>query len=178
MRRIAKTINFGIVYGMSAYGLSQQLGITAGEAQKYIDNYFIRYAGVKVWIEATIKQAHRDGYVKTLLNHIRYLPDINSSNKQLSSFAERTAVNTPVQGGASDIVKIAMINIEEHIKAHGLESKMLLQVHDELLFEVPEAEKDKVSGVVKDKMESAIKLKVPLVVDIKTGRNWNDMSPL
>jgi DNA polymerase-1 len=177
LRRIAKMINFGIVYGMSAYGLSQQLGISTDEAQKYIDNYFNKYSGVKTWTGNIIKRAHKDGYVTTLLNRIRYLPDINSKNKQMKSFAERTAVNTPVQGGASDIIKIAMININEYLKSNNFKSRMLLQVHDELLFEVPEDEISEVGNMVKTKMESAIKIDVPLVVDIKQGKDWNDMKP-
>jgi DNA polymerase-1 len=175
MRRIAKTINFGIIYGMSAYGLSQQLGIESGEAQKYIDNYFHRYSGVKAWIDNIIRKTHKDGYVTTLLNRIRYLPEINSKNKQLQSFAERTAVNTPVQGGASDIVKIAMINISKHLKLNNFKSKLILQVHDELLFEVPEEEMEEVTNLAKTEMESAFRLNVPLVVDIKYGKNWDAM---
>ncbi|MBU2614433.1 MAG: DNA polymerase I [Elusimicrobia bacterium] len=173
-RRIAKTINFGIIYGMSAYGLAQQLEISNEEAQKYIDEYFVKYAGVKKWTESIIKEAKEKGYVTTFLNRIRYLPEINSMNTQIRQFAERTAVNTPIQGTAADIIKVAMINI--HKKLSKLSTRMLSQVHDELLFEVPEKEFKAVCPMIKNEMENAVKLIIPLTVDLKYGQNWNEMT--
>ncbi len=175
LRRIAKTINFGIIYGMSSYGLSQQLNITQEEAEKYINNYFLKYSGVKLWIEKILKEAREKGYVSTLLNRIRYLPEINSKNGQMRSFAERTAINTPVQGSAADIIKVAMIRISEELRAKSLKSRMLVQVHDELLFESPEEEIEEMKKIAKDGMENAIKLSIPLIADIKVGANWRDL---
>lgn len=175
LRRIAKTINFGIVYGMSAYGLSQQLNISQEEAEKYIESYFLKYSGVKSWIEKILKEAREKGYVSTLLNRIRYLPEINSKNGQIRSFAERTAINTPIQGTAADIIKVAMIRISEELRAKSLKSKMLVQVHDELLFETPLEEIEELKRVVKECMENAVKLDIPIVADIKVGANWRDL---
>lgn len=175
LRRIAKTINFGIIYGMSAYGLSQQLNIPQEEAEKYIENYFTKYSGVKIWIEKILEEAREKGYVSTLLNRIRYLPEINSKNGQMRSFAERTAMNTPIQGSAADIIKVAMINISHKLQVTGYRSRMLVQVHDELLFECPEDEIEEIRKLVKNEMENAIKLSIPLVAEIKTGLNWRDL---
>ncbi len=174
LRRIAKTINFGIIYGMSAYGLAQQLNISGEEAEKYIENYFAKYSGVKIWIEKILEEARKNGYVTTLLNRIRYLPEINSKNGQVRSFAERVAMNTPIQGSAADIIKIAMIRISDELRAKRLKSKMLVQVHDELLFECPEEEMEIMKKLAKYEMENAIKLNIPLVADLKTGPNWRD----
>ncbi|HCJ66073.1 MAG TPA: DNA polymerase I, partial [Elusimicrobia bacterium] len=175
LRRIAKTINLSIIYGMSAFGLSQQLGISQKEAEKYIQNYFNKYSGVKIWIEKTLEEARKKGYVSTLLNRIRYLPEINSKNGQMRSFAERAAMNTPVQGSAADIIKVAMINISRKLQVAGYRSKMLVQVHDELLFECPEEEIGEMKKLVTEEMENAIKLNIPLVAEIKTGLNWSDL---
>ncbi len=174
LRRIAKTINFGVIYGMSAYGLSQQLNISPESAQKYIDSYFEKYSGVKEWSEGNLQKARQDRYVGTLLNRIRYLPEINSQNKQMRAFAERTAINTVIQGSAADIIKIAMINIDKKLK-YKFKTKLLIQVHDDLLFEVPECEKNEIIPIIKYEMENAFSLIVPLVADIKTGKNWRDM---
>jgi DNA polymerase-1 len=174
-RRQAKVVNFGIVYGLSAFGLSQQLGIEPSEARKFIDAYFEKYAGVRAFIDATLEQTRRDGKVKTLFGRIRPIPDINSKNATQRGFAERTAVNTPLQGTAADLIKLAMIRIDEEIRKRGLKSRMTLQVHDELVFEVPESEVDVIKPLVREHMENAHSLAVPLLVEIGVGRNWRDM---
>jgi len=174
-RRQAKVVNFGIVYGLSAFGLSQQLGIEPGEARKFIDAYFEKYAGVRAFIDATIEQTRRDQKVKTLFGRIRPIPDINSKNATQRGFAERTAVNTPLQGTAADLIKLAMIRIDEEIRKRELKSRMTLQVHDELVFEVPEGEVDRMKALVREHMEQAHELAVPLLVEIGVGPNWRDM---
>jgi len=174
-RRAAKVVNFGIVYGLSAFGLSQQLGIEPGEARKFIDAYFEKYAGVQAFIEATLEQTRRDQRVKTLFGRIRPIPDINSKNATQRGFAERTAVNTPLQGTAADLIKLAMIRIDGEIRKRGLKSRMTLQVHDELVFEVPEREVDAMKLLVREHMEEAHSLAVPLRVEIGVGPNWRDM---
>jgi DNA polymerase-1 len=171
MRRVAKTINFGIVYGMSSFGLAGQLNLSRKEAQTFIDRYFKHYAGVQQFMEDIIKQAREDRYVTTLLNRIRLLPDINTSNRTRREFAERTAINTPIQGTAADIIKLAMIKVDHELQKAKLQAKMLLQIHDELVFEVPEKEADKAKKLVKECMESVMKLDVPLVVNISIGKN-------
>ena len=170
MRRIAKTVNFGIIYGMSAFGLSKELKINRKEAANYIDNYFNKYEGVKNYIEETVKKTRETGYVATIFGRRRYIPDINSKNRVMREFAERAAVNMPIQGSAADIIKLAMIEMNSKIKK--LNVKMLIQVHDELLFDVPNNVVDKAKDVIKETMENIVKLNVPLKVDIKTGKNW------
>ncbi|EOH99699.1 DNA polymerase I [Enterococcus haemoperoxidus ATCC BAA-382] len=172
MRRQAKAVNFGIVYGISDYGLSQNLGITRKQAQEYIDTYFEKYPGVKKYMEDIVRDAKDKGFVETLYNRRRYLPDINSRNFNLRSFAERTAINTPIQGSAADILKIAMINMQERLKEENMQATMLLQVHDELVFEVPESELEKLNALVKDVMETAVALHVPLLTDSSWGKTW------
>jgi len=174
-RRQAKVVNFGIVYGLSAFGLSQQLGIEPGEARKFIDAYFEKYAGVRAFIDATLEQTRREQRVKTLFGRIRPIPDINSKNATQRGFAERTAVNTPLQGTAADLIKLAMIRIDEEIRKRGLKSRMTLQVHDELVFEVPEREVEAMRPLVREHMEEAHSLAVPLLVEIGVGPNWRDM---
>jgi DNA polymerase-1 len=174
-RRQAKVVNFGIVYGLSAFGLSQQLGIEPGEARRFIDAYFEKYAGVRAFIDATLEQTRRDQKVKTLFGRIRPIPDINSKNATQRGFAERTAVNTPLQGTAADLIKLAMIRIDHEIRRRGLKSRMTLQVHDELVFEVPESEIDAMKSMVREHMENAHSLAVPLKVEIGVGLNWRDM---
>jgi len=175
LRRIAKTVNFGLSYGMSPYGLSRDLGVSQTEAEKYINSYFKKYKGVKEYIKDIVIQARKQGFVTTLLNRRRYLPEINSKNAAIRGFAERTAINTPIQGTSADIIKVAMIRISNRIRAKGLMAKMSLQIHDELLFEVPEKEVDELSRLAKEEMEGAVSLDVPVVVDIKVGRNWRDL---
>ena len=174
-RRKAKAVNFGIVYGLSAFGLSQQLGIESSEARKFIDAYFEKYAGVRAFIDSTLEQTRRDQKVKTLFGRIRPIPDINSKNATQRGFAERTAVNTPLQGTAADLIKIAMIRIDAEIRQRQLKSRMTLQVHDELVFEVPEREVDIIKPMVRQHMENAYALAVPVVVEIGVGPNWRDM---
>jgi DNA polymerase-1 len=178
MRRAAKVVNFGILYGMSAFRLSRDLKISTHDAKNFMEKYFSRYPGVRKFIDDTIESARDRGYVSTILNRIRYIPDINSSNKNVRGFAERTAVNTPVQGSAADIIKLAMINVQKEIDQKNLKTKMVLQVHDELVFVVPEKELDIFKAAVRNRMENvmeniSLKLKVPLVVDIGIGRNWS-----
>nr|WP_077615514.1 DNA polymerase I [Caenibacillus caldisaponilyticus] len=174
MRRHAKAVNFGIVYGISDYGLSQSLGITRKEAGEFINRYLESFPGVKAYMTDIVQKAKRDGYVTTLLNRRRYLPDITSRNFNRRSFAERTAMNTPIQGSAADIIKLAMVNMAKRLKAEGLKAKMLLQVHDELIFEAPKAEIERLKRIVPEVMENAVELKVPLVVDIAYGPTWYD----
>jgi DNA polymerase-1 len=171
-RNRAKAVNFGIVYGMGARGLAQSLGIPVPEAKKFIDDYFLSYPGVKRFIDDTIENARRDKYVQTMLGRIRQLPDIGSSNGRLRSFSERIAVNTPVQGTAADIIKLAMLDIDREIGKRGLRARMILQVHDELLFDLPAGELDEMKNVVRTCMENAMPLEVPLKVDMGTGATW------
>jgi DNA polymerase-1 len=174
-RRKAKAVNFGIVYGLSPFGLSQQLGIEPGEARKFIDAYFEKYAGVRTFIDTTLEQTRRDQKVRTLFGRIRPIPDINSKNATQRGFAERTAVNTPLQGTAADLIKLAMIRIDSEVRKRGLKSRMTLQVHDELVFEVPEPELDEMKTLVRDRMQTVHDLEVPLLVELGVGRNWRDM---
>ena len=177
-RAAAKSINFGIVYGISSFGLAKQLDISVKQAKEYIDSYFLKYHGIKSWSEQIIKETKQKGYVKTITGRIRYIPEINSTNKQIVSFGERMALNTPVQGTSADIIKIAMINIYKKLEEQNLKSKILIQVHDDLLLEVPLEEKDIILKLLKYEMENAIKLDVPLLVDIKTGTNWNNLTTI
>ncbi|MBP2002520.1 DNA polymerase-1 [Paenibacillus shirakamiensis] len=172
MRRSAKAVNFGIVYGISDYGLSQNLNITRKEAAQFIDQYFEVFQGVRKYMVDIVKEAKQDGYVTTLLERRRYLPEINASNFNLRSFAERTAMNTPIQGTAADIIKLAMVLMNEALKEHKLKSRMLLQVHDELVFEVPEDELEIMKKLVPETMERALPLSVPLKADVSEGLNW------
>jgi DNA polymerase I len=174
-RRRAKAVNFGIVYGLSPFGLSQQLGIDTKEAKRFIDAYFEKYAGVRTFIDRTLEEARREQKVRTLFGRVRPLPDINSKNWNLRGFAERTAVNTPLQGTAADLIKIAMINIDHEIIQRKMKSRMLLQVHDELVFEVPHDELDGMRELVQDRMEHAHELSVPLAVEVGVGPNWRDL---
>ncbi|EIJ79227.1 DNA polymerase I [Bacillus methanolicus PB1] len=174
MRRHAKAVNFGIVYGISDYGLSQSLGITRKEAAKFIERYLESYPGVKEYMEEIVKEAKQIGYVSTILHRRRYLPEITSRNYNVRSFAERTAMNTPIQGSAADIIKKAMIDMAERLKAEGLKTRLLLQVHDELIFEAPKDEIEKLTEIVPDVMENAVELKVPLKVDYSFGPTWFD----
>ena len=174
-RRQAKVVNFGIVYGLSAFGLSQNLGIEPGEAKQFINAYFEKYKGVRAFIDRTLEEARREQKVKTLFGRVRPIPDINSKNANLRGFAERTAVNTPLQGTAADLIKLAMIRIDAALRERGLKSRMTLQVHDELLVELPPDELDLVRPMVKDHMEKVYSLEVPLVADLGVGLNWRDL---
>ncbi|WP_336760863.1 DNA polymerase I [Paenibacillus sp. USHLN196] len=172
MRRSAKAVNFGIVYGISDYGLSQNLHITRKEAAQFIDQYFEVFQGVRRYMDDIVKEARQDGYVKTLLERRRYLPEINASNFNLRSFAERTAMNTPIQGTAADIIKLAMVQMDEALRERKLKSRMLLQVHDELVFEVPADELELMKELVPSVMEKALELSVPLKAEVSFGDNW------
>ena len=174
-RRQAKVVNFGIVYGLSPFGLSQQLGIDTSEATLFISNYFQTYAGVRAHLDRTLEEARRELKVKTLFGRVRPIPDINSKNGNQRGFAERTAVNTPLQGTAADLIKIAMIRIDAALRERGLKSRMTLQVHDELVFEVPEDELDVMKSLVREHMEQVHELAVPLLVEIGVGANWRDL---
>ena len=173
-RRKAKAINFGLIYGMSAFGLAKQLNIGRYEAQDYIDIYFDRYPGVKKYMDDIRESAAEKGFVETVFGRRLYLPDINAKNGQLRKYAERTAINAPMQGTAADIIKTAMLNIQAVLEKNNLQTKMIMQVHDELVFEVPNAEVDIIQPLLREKMESAAQLKVPLLVDIGLGENWGE----
>jgi DNA polymerase-1 len=177
MREVSKRVNFGIVYGLSAYGLAKDLNIPMNEAQAFIDSYFLRYPKVKEYIEAQIKKAEKDGFVTTILGRRRYLPEIKSKNQSIRQLAERQSVNTPIQGSASDLIKLAMIKIHDRIKRKNFKSSMLLQIHDELVFDVPSRECDEFSSLVKDIMENVLALDVPIRVNIKKGKNWLETEP-
>jgi len=172
MRSKAKTANFGIIYGISAFGLSQRLNISRTEAKELIDNYFITFPGVRAYMDESIRIARDAGYVATMLGRKRFLPDIHSRNAVVRGMAERNAINAPIQGSAADIIKIAMINIHNKIISAGMSSKMILQVHDELVFDMKKTEESSLKNLVRTEMESAIKLSVPLLVEMGTGTNW------
>jgi DNA polymerase-1 len=172
MRARAKTINFGTIYGQGAFALSRQLGIGQEEARQFITDYFAGFAGVRAYLDLQVTLAREQGYVETLFGRRRYIPEINDKNFNLRAFAERTAQNSPLQGSAADLIKIAMIRIHAALHARRLAARLLLQVHDELVLEAPVAEVDAVSALVREHMEGAATLKVPLVVEIGTGANW------
>ena len=175
MRRVAKTVNFGVIYGMSDYGLEQATSLSREEAGTFIKAYFEKYPGVKKYIETTKQQAQESGYVQTVMGRRRYIPEIYSPNRQIKEAAERMAINMPVQGTSADIIKIAMINIYRELKKQNLKSKMLLQVHDELIFEVPPGEVELMKQLVSDLMRHALKLAVPLKVEVRPGKNWGEL---
>jgi DNA polymerase-1 len=174
-RRAAKAINFGIIYGLSPFGLAQQLGIEQKEAAKFINAYFTRYRGVKEYLDHILAETRETGVAKTLFGRIRPIPEINSPQMQLRNFAERTALNSPLQGTAADLIKLAMIHIDARLAEEKFEAKMILQVHDELLFETPLKERSKLEKLVKEEMEGVHKLAVPIVVEIGCGPNWRDL---
>jgi DNA polymerase-1 len=177
-RARAKAVNFGIIYGLSSFGLANQLGIATGEAQETITTYFARYQGVRRFIDETIAAAQRDGFVTTLLGRRRALPDLNSRNRVLRQAAERMAVNTVIQGTAADLIKAAMLAVDRALESGGYATRMILQVHDELVFEVPVAELDAVSALIRATMESVLPLGVPLAVEIGVGRHWREAHPV
>ena len=171
-RRNAKAVNFGVVYGISDFGLANNLGISRKEAKSYIDTYFERYPGIKAYMENVVREARDKGYVETLFHRRREIPDINSRNFNVRGFAERTAINSPIQGSAADILKIAMIRLDQALTDGNFKTRMLLQVHDEIVLEVPENELETVKTLVKNIMESAIELSVPLKADESAGKTW------
>jgi DNA polymerase-1 len=172
MRRRAKTANFGIIYGISAFGLSQRLGIDRREAKELIDNYFVTFPQVREYIDKSIEKARQNGYVETIFHRKRFLPDINSHNAVVRGYAERNAVNAPIQGSAADIIKVAMARIYESFRKEHLRTKMILQVHDELNFSVYPEEKEAVERIVISEMQNAYPLSVPLMADCGWGANW------
>jgi DNA polymerase-1 len=174
-RNRAKAVNFGIVYGISPFGLATQLGIPQAEARAYIERYFARYVGVKKFIDETLDQVRREGSVRTMFGRMRPIPDMESRNQNQRGFAERTAINTPLQGTAADLIKLAMISIDRQLIERELKTRMILQVHDELIFEVPFDETSEVESLVRTEMEGVVKLKVPLVADLGFGPNWRDL---
>ena len=171
-RRSAKAVNFGIVYGISDYGLSKDLNITRNEARQYIDGYLNTYPSIKSYMEEIVNKAKKDGFVTTILDRKRYIPEINSKNFNIRSFGERIALNTPIQGSAADIIKLAMIKVYERLKIEKVNAKLILQIHDELIVECEESEKETVKKILKNSMENVYKLDLPLKVDICEGRNW------
>ena len=172
MRSRAKAVNFGIVYGISDFGLAVQLGCSRKEAGDFIQNYLSRYKGVKAYMDGMIALAHKQGYVATLLGRRRYLPEINHRNFNLRSFAERTAINTPIQGTAADVMKLAMLKVDKALQASGLTSHVLLQVHDELVLEVKETEREATAALVQKEMQNAFPLSVPLLAEVNYGKDW------
>ena len=172
MRSNAKSVNFGIIYGISPFGLSQNIGVSRKEAKEIIENYFDEFPKVKEYMDLSIEKAKDQQYVETILGRRRYLKDINSTNRMIRAMAERNAINAPIQGSAADIIKVAMIEVQSEIDKRNMQSKMLLQVHDELVFDMHKNEADELKYLVKEKMEKAVTLQVPLVVDIGDGANW------
>src|SRR6185436_5297060 len=172
MRNRAKVINFGIIYGMGPQRLSRELSIPLADAQRYIKNYFARLTGVTRFIDTTLAEARRQGWVSTLLQRRRYLPELSSGDDNLRAFAERTAINTPVQGSAADLIKLAMVKLEARLTGERLPAAMILQVHDELVFEADANAADEVAAVIQREMETVMPLAVPLTVDIRTAASW------
>jgi DNA polymerase-1 len=174
MRRKAKAVNFGIIYGISAFGLAQDIGVSNAEAKRYIDDYFAQYPNVREFIDRTIKDARTNGYVSTLFSRRRFIPELASSAVAVRNFGERMAINTPIQGTAADLIKLAMINVQKRLTRDTLGSKMILQVHDDLVFEVPDREIEPMKKLVKEEMEGVLTLSVPIRVDMGVGKNWDE----
>ena len=172
LRSRAKAVNFGIVYGQQAFGLSQSLGIPFSEAKEMIERYFEAYPGVRTYLDATIAEAKERGYAETMFGRKRHIPELKASNATQRGFGERTAMNHPMQGSAADIIKLAMTEVQRRIMAGGFKAKLMLQVHDELDFSVPEDEVEELSAIVKDVMETIVELRVPLDVDVSAGETW------
>ena len=177
-RRIAKAVNFGLFYGMSDFGLAQRLDIERAEARAMTEAYFARFPAVRVWIDQNLEFGREHGYVQTLLGRRRYFSDLRTRNYALRAAAEREATNAPMQGSAADVMKVAMVQTDRALRREGADAKMLLQIHDELIFEVDRAELDAVAALVKREMEAAFALSVPLEVTLKMGRTWYDVEPL
>lgn len=174
MRNKAKVVNFSVIYGVTSFGLSNNLRIARKEAKEFIERYFAQYTGVKEYMESTVEFCKKNGYVETLLGRRRYLPDINSTHKMASEAAKRVAINSPIQGTSADMIKLAMLKIHDHIQKKSLKSRIILQVHDELVFEVDKKEKEEFFAFAKKEMEKALPLKVPVTVEGKFGKNWDE----
>jgi DNA polymerase-1 len=172
LRSRAKAVNFGIVYGISAWSLANDIGVSTAEAKEYMDAYYARYSGVRQYMNSVVEKARADGYVSTLFGRRRYLPELKSTNFNTRSFGERVALNMPIQGTAADIIKLAMVNVYSRLKNEGLEAKLILQVHDELIVECPESEEEKVKKLLDEEMENAVHLSVPLTAEAKSGHTW------
>jgi DNA polymerase-1 len=178
MRATAKTVNFGVIYGISPFGLAKQLRIEQNVAKEFIDAYFVRYPKVRQYMDTQIAFARQHGYVTTLFRRRRYLPEIQSKDNAIRQFAERMAINTPVQGTAADLIKLAMVNLAQRLRQERLESRLLIQVHDELVLECSSAELKPLTALVRHEMTQALSLKVPIEVSVKAGKNWLDMEPV
>jgi DNA polymerase-1 len=174
MRARAKTINFATIYGQGPHALSQQLKITHAEAKEFIERYFERFTGVRQYLDSSVEHARKHGYVQTIFGRRRYVPEVRERNFNIRAFGERVAANSPIQGSAADLIKIAMARVAAALRDQGLESTMLLQVHDELVFEVPEREAEQLTELVRGEMEGAAQLAVPLIADVGVGKNWLD----
>ena len=174
MRSKIKAMSYGLAYGLSAFGLSRQLKIETAEARSLMEEYFVRFGGVRDYLASVVEEARRSGYTETILGRRRYLPDLNSDNRQRRDMAERMALNAPIQGSAADIIKLAMIGVDRELRSQGLQSRLLLQVHDELVVEVAAGEAEAVEQVLREQMGSAAELAVPLDVSVGTGSNWRD----
>lgn len=172
LRSRAKAVNFGIVYGISAYSLSQDIGVWPSEAKAYMDAYMEKYHGVRDYMKRIVEQAREQGYVTTLYGRRRYLPELKSSNFNVRSFGERVALNMPIQGTAADIIKLAMVNVHRRLEKEDLRAKLILQVHDELIVECPENEREAVSAILREEMEQVAALRVPLVAEANSGKSW------
>lgn len=172
LRSRAKAVNFGIVYGIGAFSLSKDIGVSRKEAENYIEGYLNHYTGVRSYMEKVVEEAKKNGYVETMFGRRRYLPELSASNFNLRSFGERVAKNMPIQGTAADIIKIAMIRVYQRLRKEGMRSRLILQVHDELIVEAPEEEAVQASAILKEEMEHAVTLSVPLTVDCHMGKTW------
>ncbi len=172
MRYKAKSVNFGLIYGQGAFGLAENLGISRTEAKEIIDNYFLQFPGIRTYMNEVVESARNKGYVETMLGRRRYLRDINSANATVRSFAERNAINAPIQGTAADMIKLAMINVQKRLKAGNYQSRMILQVHDELLFDVHHSELDELKVLIREEMQNAMPLKVPVIAEAGHGKSW------
>ena len=172
MRRRAKAVNFGIVYGISAFSLGQDIGVTVAEAKDYMEAYFATFPGVRRYMDAVVEKAKETGYVETIFHRRREMPELKSSNFNLRSFGERVALNMPIQGTAADIIKIAMVHVRNRLKAEKLDAKLILQVHDELIVECPEAESDTVKKILEEEMANAVQLSVPMLAEAGSGKSW------
>ena len=171
-RRVAKTANFGIMYGISAFGLSQRLRCSRSEASRIIEDYFASFPSIRGFLDSTLESARKTGYVETLFGRRRYVPDVNANNGNVRAMAERNAINAPIQGTAADIIKLAMIGVDRALREQGLRSRMVLQIHDELMLEVPNEEIEPVKRILMEQMENVVSLKVPLTVECNYGKNW------
>ena len=172
LRRAAKAVNFGIVYGISAFSLSEDIHVTVAQAKEYMEKYFDHYAGVRAYMTRVVEQGREDGYVSTLYGRRRWLPELKSSSFNTRSFGERVALNMPIQGTAADIIKLAMVKVDARLRAEGLEARLVLQVHDELIVECPDQEADQVRALLQEEMEGVAALSVPLIADAKAGSTW------